>query len=310
MRIVFGSRGLVDSPAGARIRALRPGWRLEEAAGNAWHEALQHADVAVPVGAGVAAEDLAGGLRLVQQFGVGLDTVDLDACRAAGVPVANVPSTVTANAVSVAEVAVALVVESARGLDRARRSIAGGGMQPPPRTLAGRRVLLLGLGGLGAAIAVRLAAFDVRLVGIRAHPEHGGVPGVEEVHGPDRLHDLLGQVDGVVLCATPGDRPLLDADAIGHLSHGAFVVNVSRGAGVDEAALLAALDDGRVSAAGLDVLVHEPPAADDPLVVHPAVVVTPHVGGQTVENLETTADALVENIDRLERGEPLRWRAV
>lgn len=311
MRIVCGMPGFVDSPGGRRIRRLRPDWDLVEAPGDRWREALAEADVAVPVGARVGAEELSGSsLRLVQQFGVGLDTVDVDACRAAGVQVARVPSTVSANAVSVAEIAVALVLDVARRIDAAREGIRTGDAQRPPRTLAGRRVLLVGLGGLGSAIAARLAAFDVTVVATREHPEQGGAPGVAEVHGADALDDLLPTVDGVVCCSTPSsDGPMFTADRFARFAEGAFLVNVSRGIAVDEAALLAALDEGRLGGAGLDVVVHEPARADDPLVANPRVVVTPHIGGATLENLITTAEALVDNVDRLERGDPLRWTA-
>ena len=302
--------GFVESPGGRRLAELRPDWSLVAASGGQWREALRDADVALPVTARVGAADLAGGrLRLVQQFGVGLDTVDLDACRRHGVQVARVPSTETANAVSVAEIALALVLDVVRRIDAARAGIRSGDPVAPAHTLAGRRVLLVGLGGLGTAIAARLAAFDVTVLATRAHPEHGGAPGVSEVHGAAELDALLPTVDGVVCCATPSGGAMFTAERFARFRKGAFLVNVSRGIAVDEPALLAALDSGRVGGAGLDVIVHEPARADDPLVAHPGVVVTPHLGGVTVENLRGTAEAVVDNITRLERGEPLRWTA-
>lgn len=313
MRIVFGTPGMVDGAAGRRIAELRPDWTLVDAPGDRWAGALRDADVASPVGARLGAAELDGSaVRLVQQFGVGLDTVDLDACRRRRIPVANVPSTVTANADSVAEVALWLVLGAIRRLGDGERSVLEGAPPPAPaHALAGCRVVLVGLGGLGTAIAQRLAAFEVEVVAVRAHPDHGGAPGVASVHGPDELDALLATADGVVLSATPsGDGPLFTAERFRAVRRGAFLVNVARGALVDEAALVEALDDGVIGAAGLDVIAHEPARADDPLVRHDRVVVLPHQGGVTVENLISTAEAFVDNVGRFERGEPVEWRAV
>ncbi|MGT2426701.1 NAD(P)-dependent oxidoreductase [Amnibacterium kyonggiense] len=267
MRIVFGRTGLISSPAGDRIRELEPAWSLVEGHGDDWRTLLRDADIAVPVISPLGASELdASSVRFVQQFGVGLDSIDLAACATRGIPVANIPSTESRNAVGVAELALLMALALIRGLDDARAAIRGRSAQPgPSHSLAGRRILLIGLGGIGAAIAARLAPFDVRVDAIREHPEHGGAPGVDEVHGVDDLDELLGRADGVILCTPPwGPDPLFDAARFAALRPGAFLVNVARGALIDEPALLAALDAGIVFGAGLDVLTREPAAPDAP----------------------------------------------
>lgn len=310
MRIAIGRPGLLDGAAGQRLRELQPGWTLETPEPEQWAAALRSADVAMPVTVPITDALLEGSsVRFVQQFGAGVDTIDLAACRRRGIPVANVPSAASANADSVAELAVAMTLTLVRRLDDLRAATREATMPPAGPMLAGREVLLVGLGGIGASVAARLAPFGVRLRGVRAHPEQGGPVGVDDVRGPDALDDLLALADVVICCAPPsGDGALFTAARFAAVQRGAVFVNVARGALVDEAALLAALQDGTIAGAGLDVFVHEPPDPADPLVSHPKVIATPHVAGSTLQNLRSTTEAVADNIARFARGEEPRWR--
>ena len=310
MLVAIGRRGILDGVAGRRMRELRPDWDFEEAVGAAWPGLLARADVAVPVTAVIDDDVLDGSsVSFVQQFGAGYDAIDLSACRRRGIPVANIPSTRTPNAVSVAELAVAMTLDLLRRVDGWRAAARGEQAPSPTRTVAGRTVLIVGLGGIGTEVAARLRAFDVRLAGVRAHPEHGGPDGVEEVGGPDDLDELLGRADAVICCApASGDAAMFDAGRFAAMRPGAVLVNVARGALVDEAALLAALSQGSLAGAGLDVFAEEPPDPTGPLVTHPRVIATPHIAGATVENLLGAAEAVVDNITRVAAGEQPAYR--
>jgi phosphoglycerate dehydrogenase-like enzyme len=221
-----------------------------------------------------------------------------------------VPGDVSGNADSVAEVAVASLLWLARDLDGQRASARSGAARRPARAVFGRSVALIGLGTVGTAIARRLAPFGVEVTAVRADPGRGGAPGVDRVVGPDRLDEVLAAADAVVCAAPPAeDGPMFTAERFAAMREGADFVNVARGGLVDEAALLAALDSGRVGGAALDVFQHEPPDASNPLVVHERVIATPHIAGVTEQNLLGTADAVVENIERVLAGEEPRWCA-
>ena len=192
-----------------------------------------------------------------------------------------------------AELAVALTLASQRGVDDAVRAMAQGRWAPVHRSsLADRRVMVLGAGSIGGAIARRLEAFevDVVLVGRTARDEAVG-----HVHGRDELDDLLPTVDVVIVIVplSPETAGLVDARFLGLMRDGALLVNVARGKVVDTAALLVEVRSGRLRAA-LDVTDPEPLPADHPLWQAPGVIITPHVGGYT----DATTPRLVELVLR------------
>ena len=211
--------------------------------------------------------DLAPRLRIACRFGAGYDNIDVDALTRRGIPLA---TTRDANAGTVAEHALYLMLALAkRGptLDRAVKSGAWprgfGGVE-----LRDRVCVLVGYGRIGRAIARRAAAFDMKLVVVDP-----------QVPGAARLADALPQADFVVLaCAlTPETRRLIDAAALARMKRTAFLVNIARGPVVDEAAIAAALREGRLAGAGFDVLEAEPPRPGHPLLARDDVVLTPHV---------------------------------
>ncbi|MBW0104347.1 NAD(P)-dependent oxidoreductase [Pseudonocardia sp. KRD291] len=269
-------------------------------------------DVLVPLGARVDAGLLdATGARMVAQFGVGVQGVDLDAARERGVPVANVPGA-QGNAVAVAEMAVFHLLALRRRYPQARAAVADrhvGG--PIGRTLSGATVTVLGVGASGTALVERLQAFGVDVWGA-GRRDRADYPDADEVLAPgryvpvDRLGEALGHSDALVVCLplTEATRGLVGTDALGAMPAGGLLVNVGRGPVVDRDALLAALRSGHLAGAGLDVAWSEPIDPGDELFEHD-VVVTPHVAGVTEDSYRAMAVTFAGNVHRLERGEPL-----
>lgn len=236
-------------------------------------------------------------LRIVARHGVGYDLVDVPALTARGIPLT---ITADANAASVAEHALALMLACARHLpahDAAVRRGDWAGARRPTAELAGRRALLVGFGRIGARVAPLCAAFGMRVAvhDPRAAPAAIRAAGAEPA--PD-LAAALGVADVVSLhCpATDATRGLVDAAFLAALPPGAILVNTARGALVDEAALADALRSGRLAAAGLDVFAEEPIPADHPLLVLPTLVATPHVAAGTAEAMRRMALSAADSV--------------
>ena len=176
-----------------------------------------------------------------------------------------------------------------RGLDVAVRQQVEGKWDPAPwmdpnwriREVADCRVVVVGAGGIGSAVARRFSALGSRCYGVRRRPELGIPVGFEMVVGFGEMESILPLGDIAVITAplTPATQKLMDAKRLALLPDGAIVVNVARGALLDEAALLRELDSERLRGAALDVFDGEPLTADSPFWKHPRVLVTPHVSG-------------------------------
>ena len=184
--------------------------------------------------------------------------------------------------------------------------------EPPERwngasldVLYGATVGIVGLGAIGTEVARRALAFDMEVIGYRRTAD----PALTGRHrGASRsLPDLLGRSDHVVIAApaTAATHHLLDADAFGVIKPGAHMVNIARGSLVDQDALMAALDDGRVAFASLDTVDPEPLPAGHPLYTHPKVRVSPHISWSAPSTLERTLEIFVENVERYRAGDPL-----
>jgi phosphoglycerate dehydrogenase-like enzyme len=171
------------------------------------------------------------------------------------------------------------------------------------------RVLVVGAGGIGSEVAQRFAALGARVTGVRRNPARGIPRGFHRIVGPAQLDEELSNADVLVLAAplTPETRTLLTAERLNRLPDGAIVCNVARGALVDEAALVAALQTGRLRGAVLDVFAREPLAAESPLWHLPRVLHTPHVAGVSPRLFWTRLTSLfLDNWARYRGGEPLR----
>lgn len=183
------------------------------------------------------------------------------------------------------------------------------GESSPLREAAGARVLVVGAGGIGSEAAARLAALGARCVGVRRRPSLGTPNGFEGVIGLGDIDAELPRSDAVVLAAplTEETRGLLDATRLDRLPRGAIVINVARGALVDEDGLIQRLRDGRIRGAVLDVFMEEPLAADSPLWQLRNVLVTPHVSPVSPGRFWTRElDLFLDNWRRFVRGESLR----
>ncbi len=171
------------------------------------------------------------------------------------------------------------------------------------------QVLIIGAGGLGAAIGEALAGLGARCVGVRRHPDRPTPPGFARIVGPDGIDNELSDADVVVLStpATPATRTLLDASRIARLKRDAIVVNVGRGSLLDESALAAALADDRIRGAVLDVFNEEPLAESSPLWRLRNVLLTPHVSGVSpMRYWQRQLDLFLENWLNYAAGRPLR----
>ena len=184
-----------------------------------------------------------------------------------------------------------------------------------PHELRGATLGIIGYGRIGHALAVRARAFGMTVVAIRRDPltrptdRHGALPEIPEVRElpPSALHELLGLSQYVVLTVplTAETRGMLDAGALRHVRRGAVIINASRGGVVDEAALLAALDEGRIDLVASDVFADEPLPADSPWWSHPRSVVTPHVAGFAPDYEDAVIALFTENLRRYVQGETL-----
>ena len=273
-------------------------------------EVVGAADVLIPTITPLREELLAGSrVRLIQQFGAGLDAVDIEAATRQGIPVANVPAAGTGNAESVAEIAVLLMLSLARRFPETQQSIRDKRVATPTgRALKGRTAVIVGYGGIGRETARRLAGFEMRVLAVsrsgpKHTPEEDAIP-VAHHYAEAGLHEALREADFVILAPPLNDdtRGLMGAAEFACLKPSAYVVNVARGGVIDYGALLAALREERVAGAGLDVFWQEPIDPQDPIFGY-NVIGTPHIGGATDLSLRGIARRVAENVERIRRGE-------
>ncbi len=278
-----------------------------EATGRFAVDTLKNFDVLIPTMCSVSQELLETGdrLRLIQQCGSGLEMVDLDAARRCNIHVANVPTDISGNADSVAELGIYMIIGLSRDVRGMSKSLAEQSMgQPQGKALNGRTIGLIGLGGIGRSLVKKLKVFGVHLIGIkRSNPEDAMEKlGMDWVGGIEDLKELLSRSDFVILCLpmTSESRNLIDHNAFSFMKNGAFLINLSRGGLVDRDALEDALATGKIAGAGLDVFWEEPPDPNDPIFSY-NVMATPHIAGSTDVSIRGIVKVVAENIRRLEK---------
>jgi phosphoglycerate dehydrogenase-like enzyme len=291
------------------IRAELPDFDFE-ASGRFDVDSLKGFDVLIPTMTRVTEKTLetADRLKLIQQCGAGLEGVDIAAARSRGIWVANVPTDISGNADSVAELAIYLMIGLSRDFRSMARSLAGETMgEPRGIALSGKTVGIVGLGGIGRALAQRLRGFDVRMIGIKRGVGAAAAQelGLEWVGGPEDLKVLLRRSDYVVLSLplSPETFHVMNDDAFTCMKTSAFLINVSRGGLVDRDALEKALAAGRIAGAGLDVFWDEPPDPRDPIFQY-NVLATPHIAGSTDISVQGIVKLVAENIRRLDQDLP------
>ena len=250
----------------------------------------------------------AGKLKFIQSISSGMDQYSKEQLAAKGVRLA---SAAGVNARAVAEHALALILAVARRLTEARdnqhkkmwRGMLGDLTQREDE-LGGKTLLIVGMGRIGSHLAKLAKAFDMKVLGIRRDPAQGA-NGADSIHGMAELVKLVLQADVVALtCAlTPETTGLMSAAAFAAMKSSAVFVNVARGKVADEAALIKTLQANRIWAAAIDVTADEPLPAGSPLWSMPNVFITPHTAGETRAYEDNVLDILMENLDRLWRGE-------
>lgn len=278
--------------AGCRIHYMQP-YPSAEAVAALAREVAAHAILSRQGPVDAAAMDASPNLRIVARHGVGVDDVDLAAARARGILVARAPGS---NTTAVAEHTLALILALAKDLRPLGATIAAGGWRGATgqvRDIAGLPLGLLGFGAIGRAVARLALAFDMRVTA--CDPLATPMDGVAFVPEPAALWPRA-SVLSLHCPYLPATRHIVNAAAIAALPPGAFVINTARGGLIDETALAAALDQGQLAGAALDVFETEPPAPDDPLRRHPRVLVTPHVAGVTPRSLDAMGTMAAECI--------------
>jgi phosphoglycerate dehydrogenase-like enzyme len=170
--------------------------------------------------------------------------------------------------------------------------------------LAGKTLLVVGLGDIGGRLARLAKAFDMRVVGLRRDPTRGH-GAADAVHRMDEFARLLPEADYVALTCplTSETENLVDAAALACMKPSAYLINVARGRVIDEAALVEALAARRIAGAGIDVTTEEPLAPSSPLWAMEHVLITPHTAGETRRYEDNVIEVLLDNLDRLWRGE-------
>ena len=258
MKIVF-SREFSEGFSWQRLAPLLPGHEIVTCTFDSLADHLEGADIVVPFSARIDRRCIERGqFGLIQQFGVGLDTVDVHAAAQAGVWVAHLPSAGTGNADSVAEHALLLMLALSRRLPQARQALQERRWgQPSGVALFGKTACLVGLGDIGMALAHRLNALGMRLVGVRRNPKLA-VPfdlPFQHIYAQGELHTALSDADYVIVCVKydPHSHHLINQATLTAMKEGAYLVNIARGGLVDPDALLAALSRGHLAGAGLDV---------------------------------------------------------
>lgn len=218
-------------------------------------------------------------LKVIARYGVGVDSVDLEAARKKGIVVTNTPG---ANSVSVAELALGLMLALSRQIPEAVEAVHQGKW---PRysglSLEGKTVGILGLGAIGKQLARRLAGFDCKVL---AYDPFADVNFAKD-HQIElvSLDQVIAEADflSLHLPLLPETRGMVNQAFLNQMKKGSFFINTSRGEVVDEDALLKALQSGHLRGAGLDAFTVEPPEAGNPLLALPQVIATPHLGAQT-----------------------------
>ncbi len=240
-------------------------------------------------------------LRWVHVNSAGVNYLPLDTLQARGILLTNGRGL---HGNTIGDHVMALVLAHSRELMRfeQRRRARDWDRECNVRELAGATMGIVGLGGIGRAVAARARAFEMRVVG--ANRSGAAVAGVDTVYPINRLNEMLAATDYLVLACplTDESRKLIGSEQLRALPRGSHVVNIARGEVIDEAALVEALRDGHIAGAGLDVFEEEPLPQDSPLWDLPGVILTPHVAGRQSRAGALGAERFLHNLDRYRKG--------
>jgi phosphoglycerate dehydrogenase-like enzyme len=247
-------------------------------------------------------------LRFIQSIGAGTDQFSREVLWKGSVRLASARGV---NARAVSDHAMALILALARRLPEARDNQVKhhwrgmiSDLSLREDELSGKTLFVVGIGGIGGRLAKLAKAFEMEVVGFRRDPA-AGKGNADEVYGIAALKSLLPRADFVALTCplTDETRNLINADSLSRMKPSAFLINVARGPCVEETALIAALTDGQIAGAGIDVTAEEPLSPTSRLWTFPNVLITPHTAGETRKYEDNVLDILQENLERLWRGE-------
>lgn len=250
----------------------------------------------------------ASSLRLVQQWGAGLDGVDVKSATRYKVAVANVPTVGSGNAESVAEWYVMAALGLSRRVCEIRSQVSKGYPwgSPVGQALYGRTAGIVGFGGIGKALAKRLRPFQMKIITIKKHPDNITAQdlGVEWVCGIEDLPQLLKRAEYLFICVplTVETRNMISEQELSLLPKGSYILNAARGPIINKKALTKALDSGYLGGVALDVYWKEPPEPNDPILDYPNVMATPHIAGVTDVSYRGIAVQVASNIRRVMSG--------
>jgi phosphoglycerate dehydrogenase-like enzyme len=277
--------------------------------GDTLRERIAEADVLVVSGLwNNALLERAPRLRFIQSIGAGTDQFPRDELARRGIRLASARGV---NARAVAEHAMALILALSRRLpegrdNQAKRVWRGmiGDLSQREDELAGKTLLVVGLGDIGGRLARLAKAFDMRVIGLRRDPALGQ-GAADAAHPMTDLNALLPDADFVALTCplTPETENLIDAASLARMKPSAYLVNVARGRVVDEPALIDTLAARRIAGAALDVTIEEPLPPTSPLWGMEHVLITPHTAGETRRYEDNVIEILHDNLERLWRGE-------
>ena len=250
--------------------------------------------------------DVAPQLRVIAKHGVGVDNIDLSAAGERGIPVLVATG---ANAVSVAEHAIALLLATVKRILPLDASLRAGRWEKPNflgRELAGSTLALMGMGAIAQATARIAKGLGLNLIGHDPYAKDAVFKDFD-VSRRATFEDLLPAADVLSLHCPLNDqtRSIVNAAAIAKMPAGSYVINTARGGLIDEAALLEAVRSGHLAGAGLDTFAAEPPTADHPFWSEPRIVVTPHIGGVTREAGARVGVEAVRGIIQVLEGTPV-----
>src|SRR5215813_4416165 len=246
------------------------------------------------VNAGVM--DAAKKLRVIGRAGVGVDNIDVPAATARGIVVMNAPD---GNTITTAEHTIALLVALARNVPQANTSVKASKWERKRfigAELQGKTLGIVGLGRIGRAVATRARAFGMKIV---AHDPFIGADQARELEiESTSLDEVFSRADFLTVHTplTNETRGIVGREAFAKMKNGARVINCARGGLIDEAALFAAIQAGKIAGAALDVFEQEPPPAEHPLLALEEVIVTPHLGASTTEAQEEVAFTVAEQM--------------
>ncbi len=265
-------------------------------------EKIKDVDVAVPLMSKLT-EDIinnAKKLKLIHQFGVGLEGVDIDAAKKKGILVANIPADKTGNAYSVSELALFLIFALLKNYKQSQESFINKQIgYPLGDVILNKKFLILGYGNVGKAVAEILKKFPVNIYVARRKIFNGAENGLIFTTF-DKLEDILPEIDFLIVAITLNKetKDFVDEKIIDKMKKDSYLINISRGGTVKYEALLNALKNGSIKGAALDVYWDEPFNPEDEILKY-NVITTPHIAGSTTYSYKLMAEFIAENVKRV-----------